>query len=138
MKLKYWQPYKDELDGLHQNIEELALREKELDGLIATSVANINQLQAQYDKQEAAILANANKLLEAKQQEIDETTKKLTEIEKLLSRTKGSLYEWLKENKHEVPSPFSGCKPVWYNTFSSSITLPIFCSQSCLFSFNHS
>lgn len=101
LKLKYWQPYKDELDGLHQNIEELALREKELDGLIATSVANINQLQAQYDKQEAAILANANKLLEAKQQEIDETTKKLTEIEKLLSRTKGSLYEWLKENKHD-------------------------------------
>lgn len=53
------------------------------------------------DDVDAAILANANKLLEAKQQEIDETTKKLTEIEKLLSRTKGSLYEWLKENKHD-------------------------------------
>ena len=27
LKLKYWQPYKDELDGLHQNIEELPFAE---------------------------------------------------------------------------------------------------------------
>ena len=101
LKFKYWQPYKDELDGLHRNMEELALREKELDGLIATSVANVNQLQAEYDKQEAVILADGNKLLEAKQQEIDDTSEKLTEVEKLLSRTKGSLYEWLEENKHD-------------------------------------
>lgn len=101
LKLKYWQPYQDELEELRRELEKQAWREKELDGLIATSVAKVNQLQAEYDKQETAITADGSKLLEAKQQDIDGTSESLAEIEKLLTRTKGSLYEWLEENKRD-------------------------------------
>ena len=101
LKLKYWLPYKEEIDKLNKSIENLALREKELCGMKAASVANINRLQAEYDKQEAEMLAEHDKQCKAKQQEIDGVTSELAEIEGLLARTKGSLYEWLEENKRD-------------------------------------
>ncbi len=101
LKLKYWLPYKEEIDKLNKSIENLALREKELCGMKAASVANINRLQAEYDKQEAEMLAEHDKQCKAKQQEIDGVTSELAEIEGLLARTKGSLYEWLEGNKRD-------------------------------------
>ncbi len=101
LKLKYWQPYREEQDNLSKNLDALALREKELDGLIAASMANINRLQAEYDKQEAEVLTESKKLQEAKQHEMEEVSAKRVEVDSLLSRTKGSLYEWLEENKRD-------------------------------------
>lgn len=101
LKLKYWLPYKEEIDKLNKSIENLALREKELCGMKAASAANINRLQAEYDKQEAEMLAEHDNQCKAKQQEIDGVTSELAEIEGLLARTKGSLYEWLEENKRD-------------------------------------
>ena len=99
LNLKLLLPYKDEQDALRKRLEELALREKELNGLVSTTAANISKLQAEYDKQEAEISANEKKLQDSKQQEIDEVSRKLAETEELLARTKDSLYEWLEENK---------------------------------------
>ncbi len=99
LKLKYWRPYKEELDNLHKSETELTARRKELDGLISATAANINQQQAEYDKQEASILSDNKKLQDSKQQEIDSAAEQLSEIENLLARTQGSLYEWLEENK---------------------------------------
>ena len=101
LKLRYWQPYKDEQEALHGSLEKLALREKELAGLVSTAIASINQLQAEYDKQEAEIVAESKNQREAKQQEIDDISEQMAETEELLSRTKGSLYEWLEENKRD-------------------------------------
>ncbi len=99
LKLKYWQPYLDEQAQLNKSIEELALREKELGGLITASVANINRLQAEYDKKETELLSENKERQEAKQHEIDQVATQLVEIEGLLTRIKGSLYEWLEKNK---------------------------------------
>lgn len=101
LKLKYWQPYKEETDALSKETNELALREKELNGLISATEAKINQLQTEYEKNEAEIMANSKAKLDAKQHEMDEVEGKLTEIDSLLERTKGSLYEWLEANKRD-------------------------------------
>ena len=101
LKLKYWQPYREEQENLSKSLDALALREKELGGLVATSVADINRLQAEYDKQEAQLIADCKAQQDAKQQEMDEASSKLAEVDGLLSRTKGSLYEWLEENKRD-------------------------------------
>ena len=101
LKLKYWQPYQEEQENLNKSLDALALREKELGGLVATSAADINRLQAEYDKQEAEALAENRKQLEAKQQEMEKTSGQLAEVDALLDRTKGSLYEWLEENKRD-------------------------------------
>lgn len=101
LKLKFYQPYKEETDALNKEANSLAFREKELNGLIATTEAKINQLQTEYDKQEAEITADSKNKIDAKQQEIDEVAAKIAEIDGLLNRTKGSLYEWLEENKRD-------------------------------------
>ena len=101
LKLKFSQPYKEETDALNKEANSLAFREKELNGLIATTEAKINQLQTEYDKQEAEITADSKNKIDAKQQEMDEVATKIAEINGLLNRTKGSLYEWLEENKRD-------------------------------------
>lgn len=101
LKLKFSQPYKEETDALNKEANSLAFREKELNGLIATTEAKINQLQTEYDKQEAEITADSKNKIDAKQQEMDEVAAKIAEIDGLLNRTKGSLYEWLEENKRD-------------------------------------
>ena len=100
LKLKYWQPYREEQDMLIKEMDALALREKELTGQLAATDARIHQLQAEYDKQEAELLAEIKKQEEVKQIEIDGVLEKLTETDGLLARVKGSLYEWLEENQH--------------------------------------
>lgn len=101
LKLKFCQPYKEETDALNKEANSFAFREKELNGLIATTEAKINQLQTEYDKQEAEITADSKNKIDAKQQEMDEVAAKIAEIDGLLNRTKGSLYEWLEENKRD-------------------------------------
>ena len=101
LKLKFCQPYKEETDALNKEANSLAFREKELNGLIATTEAKISQLQTEYDKQEAEITADSKNKIDAKQQEMDEVAAKIAEIDSLLNRTKGSLYEWLEENKRD-------------------------------------
>ena len=101
LKLKFCQPYKEETDALNKEANSLAFREKELNGLIATTEAKISQLQTEYDKQEAEITADSKNKIDAKQQEMDEVAAKIAEIDGLLNRTKGSLYEWLEENKRD-------------------------------------
>lgn len=101
LKLKYWQPYKQETDVLSKETNNLALRERELNGLISATEAKINQLQTEYEKNEAEIMADCKAKLDAKQHEMDEVEGKLTDIDSLLERTKGSLYEWLEANKRD-------------------------------------
>ena len=101
LKQKFSQPYNEETDALNKEANSLAFREKELNGLIATTEAKINQLQTEYDKQEAEITADSKNKIDAKQQEMDEVAAKIAEIDGLLNRTKGSLYEWLEENKRD-------------------------------------
>ena len=101
LTLKYWQPYKEETDALSKETNELAIREQELSGLISTTDAKINQLQTEYEKNEAEIMADSKAKLDAKQHEMDEVKAKLAETDSLLERTKGSLYEWLEDNKRD-------------------------------------
>lgn len=99
LKLRYWQPYQEELSTLNKEQEHLAMRTKELRGLISGSSATDKQLQAEYDKQEADIINESKRLQERKQKEIAETQQHIEELEKLLNRSQGSLYEWLEENQ---------------------------------------
>ena len=101
VELKYWQPYKDELAATDKEINELLLHEKEYKALSSTVNSNIKQLQTEYERQEDAILTESKYLHENKKNEIETTESEIAKLSKLLERTKGSLYEWLEENKHD-------------------------------------
>lgn len=101
LTLKYEQPYKAEQDALCEKLKGYDLREQELNGLVSTLEANISKLQTEYEKQEADIKSDYKIQLDAKQQEVDSVSAKIADIDGLLARTKGSLYEWLEENKRD-------------------------------------
>ncbi len=101
LKLKYWHPYQEEQENLNKSLAALALREKELNGLVDAAAANINRLQAEYERQEVEVLTESKKQQEAKRQEMEKTSEQLAEVDALLARTKGSFYEWLEENKRD-------------------------------------
>lgn len=99
LKLKYFVPFKEERESLNKQLNELQLDEKELTGRISSLDSGINRVQAEYEKQEAEIKADYQRKADEKQAEIEKYSGQIAGVDKLLERTKGSLYEWLEENK---------------------------------------
>lgn len=99
LKLKFFVPYKEEKESLNNELNELKIKEKELDGVIKSTVFEINCIQTEYDKKESEIIADYRRKLEDKQAEILGCSEQIASIDRLLVRIKGSLYEWLEENK---------------------------------------
>lgn len=109
-ELDLWQPYVKEKESINQELQQLLIEEKEALANITAKEQEIGRLRAdalteegkaisEYEKQEGCLLQ--------KQKELQD---KLDRINALLSRYKGSLYEWLTQNK-----------PEWENTIGRVI-----------------
>lgn len=99
LKLKFLVPFKEEKEALMQQLNELQLNEKTFEGRIAKLAADVNSVQTEYDKKEAKINTDYAYQLDKKQKQADTVVEKIQTIDALLDRTKGSLYEWLEDNK---------------------------------------
>ena len=99
LKLKYFVPFKEEKEALMQQLNELQLNEKALEGQIGKLASDVKSVQAEYDKKEAEINTDYVRRLDNKQKLIDGVVEQIKTIDALLDRTKGSLYEWLENNK---------------------------------------
>lgn len=99
LKLKFLVPFKEEKEALTQQLNELQLNEKTIEGKIAKLAADVNSVQTEYDKKEAKINTDYTHQLDKKQKQTDAVVEKIQTIDALLDRTKGSLYEWLENNK---------------------------------------
>lgn len=101
LKLQYLAPFKKEQEALSQQMNELHLKEKELEGNIAYLTSEINRTMAEYDKKEAEITADYHRQTNDKLAQIGSLSEKISSIDKILDRIKGSLYEWLEGNKRD-------------------------------------
>ena len=101
LKLQYLAPVKEEQAALSQQMNELHLKETELEGKIASLTSEINRIMAEYDKKEAETIAGYQRQANDKQAHIDSLSEQISSIDKILERTKGSLYEWLEDNKKD-------------------------------------
>ena len=101
LKLKFLVPFKEERESLTQQLNDLQLNEKELTGKISSLASDINRVQAESEKKEAEMRADYQRKSEEKQAEMEKFSKQMTSIGRLLENTKGSLYEWLEENKSD-------------------------------------
>lgn len=99
LKLKYLVPFKEEKEELTRQLSELQLKEKELEGRIGSLSSEINRVQTEYDKKETEINVDYARQLNEKQKQADALVEQIRAIDVLLDRTKGSLYEWLEDNK---------------------------------------
>ena len=101
LKLKFLVPFKEERESLTQQLNDLQLNERELTGKISALASDINRVQAESEKKEAEMMADNQRQSEVKQAEMEKLAEKMTSIDRLLEHTKGSLYEWLEENKSD-------------------------------------
>ena len=99
LKLKYFVPFKEEKKALAQKQNELQLNEKALEGQIGKLKADVIRIQAEYDKKEAEINADYTRQLDKKQKQTDAVVEQIQTIDALIDSIKGSLYEWLEDNK---------------------------------------
>ena len=99
LKLKYFVPFKEEKKALAQQQNELQLNEKALEGQIGKLKADVIRIQAEYDKKEAEINADYTRQLDKKQKQTDAVVEQIQTIDALIDSIKGSLYEWLEDNK---------------------------------------
>lgn len=99
LKLKFLVPFEEEKKALTQQLNEQQLYEKTFEGRIAKLASDVNSVQTEYDKKEAKINTGYTYQLDKKQKQTDAVVEQIQTIDALLDRTKGSLYEWLEENK---------------------------------------
>ena len=98
-ELQYWHPLKAETDARREDIRTLSEKERELKGQLAITGNELKQMRAEalmkYDQTEKDYARKA----EIADGELKLLQEELTKTEELLSRWKGSLYEWLTQNK---------------------------------------
>ena len=98
-ELQYWHPLKAETDACREDIRTLSEKERELKGQLAITGNELKQMHAEalmkYDQTEKDYARKA----EIADGELKLLQEELTKTEELLSRWKGSLYEWLTQNK---------------------------------------
>ncbi len=99
LKLNLSEPFKEKIKAVSMQQNQLDLRDKELLGLINACNSDISRLEAVYDKDEASIEAEYERLLSSKLREEAAVKEKIEDIETLIERSKGSLLEWLENNK---------------------------------------
>ena len=99
LKLKFLVPFEEEKKALTQQLNEQQLYEKTFEGRIAKLASDVNGVQTEYDKKEAKINTDYTYQLDKKQKQTDAVVEQIQTIDALLDRTKGSLYEWLEDNK---------------------------------------
>lgn len=87
------------IQALAQQQNELQLNEKALEGQIGKLKADVIRIQAEYDKKEAEINADYTRQLDKKQKQTDAVVEQIQTIDALIDSIKGSLYEWLEDNK---------------------------------------
>ena len=99
VRLEGLTPYKTEIDTLRAQLHNIALKRKELEGKVKALAGEISALIAKEEKEEAAIKTEFQRKREAKETEITRLNERIASLDETLSRTKGSLFEWLEENK---------------------------------------
>lgn len=96
--LKFYSPYQAEIDELQRQIQKLSERSAVLGGEIKSNKAEIGKIQAEYEREETAAKASYAQKIKEKQSLINDTNVRIEELDKLLAKTKGTLYEWLSNN----------------------------------------
>lgn len=96
--LKFYSPYQAEIDELQRQIQKLSERSAVLGGEIKSNKAEIGKIQAEYEREETAVKTSYAQKIKEKQSLINDTNVRIEELDKLLSKTKGTLYEWLSNN----------------------------------------
>lgn len=98
-ELQYWHPLKAETDACKDDIRKLSEQERELEGKLAITKNELKQMRAEALMERDQTEKDYARKVEIADGELKQLQEELAKTEELLSRWKGSLYEWLTQNK---------------------------------------
>ena len=98
-ELQYWHPMQKDTDACKEEISKLHTRKNELNAQLAVIRSDLKALRGEGEmKQEQTKMEFARKQ-ELAHAELSQLEEELSKTEEMLARWKGSLYEWLTQNK---------------------------------------
>lgn len=102
-KLEYNRPYEQEIKNCKEEVKQLETREKEIRAEAGQKQQEIDRLIRECELERKALEVQHHLQLHEAQLTKEELEKKLLEVDVLLASWKGSLYEWLDQNKPDWP-----------------------------------
>ena len=98
-ELRYWHPLKAETDACRDDIRSLSEQVRELEGQLTITRNELKQIIAEGQMKCEQTEKDYARKAEVENGELKLLQEELAKTEELLSRWKGSLYEWLTQNK---------------------------------------
>ena len=109
-ELQYWHPMEKETAGCNEDILRLKTEEQQLENQLAVISNNLKAMRQEWELKSDQIKRDYERKQENGLEQLKGLQTELAETEALLSRWKGSLYEWLSQNQ-----------PGWENTIGKVV-----------------
>lgn len=98
VKLQYFRPMGEEIDACKESLRELSASESRLRAQVNSYDSQIERLQTEYEYECSLLKSAYEKEASELERQIEAQETKISDIDKLLASTSGSLYEWLDGN----------------------------------------
>ena len=98
-ELQYWHPMEKETSDCREDIRNFKTQEQELKGQLTVTSNNLKALRQEWELKNDQIKRDFERKQEEARGELEKQQTELAATEALLARWKGSLYEWLTQNK---------------------------------------
>ena len=98
-ELQYWHLMEKETSNCKEDIQNLKAQEQELKSRLSVTTNSLKALRQEWELKDEQIKRDYARRQEEAQRELEKLQAELAETEALLARWKGSLYDWLTQNK---------------------------------------
>ena len=98
VKLQYFRPMGEEIDACKESLRELSASESRLRAQLNSYDSQIERLQTEYEYECSLLKSAYEKEASELERQIEAQETKISDIDRLLASTSGSLYEWLDGN----------------------------------------
>ena len=98
-ELQYWHPMEKETSDCREDIRNFKTQEQKLKGQLTVTSNNLKALRQEWELKNDQIKRDFERKQEEARGELEKQQTELAATEALLARWKGSLYEWLTQNK---------------------------------------
>lgn len=98
-ELQYWHPMEKETAACQDDIRNLKVQEQTLSSQLAVTSNTLKSLRQEWELKSDQLKQDFERQQNGEQEQLQQLQAGLAETETLLSQWKGSLYEWLAQNK---------------------------------------
>lgn len=98
-EMQYWHPMEKETTACHEDIRSLKVQEQTLNSQLSVTCNTLKSLRQEWELKNDQLKQGFERRQKDGMEQLQKLQKELADTQKQLSRWKGSLYEWLSQNK---------------------------------------